>query len=146
MALLFKCSKCDHKIVVKHLQPGEEAKCFACGAFNIVPNDAMLVVCEADYLRIKSECENKIVNPEHKAKKNILKWYEFVIIYIITLSTLFLSDHFFPDHDKSIQSIAIFIFSNMIIAGSVNVLASYILKYVRNLKLKHTAKKNNISL
>lgn len=40
MALKFKCKNCGEDIIVKHLKPGEIAKCRLCGAENEVPETA----------------------------------------------------------------------------------------------------------
>ena len=40
MSLFFNCESCGAEIAVKFLSIGEEAKCKACDAVNVVPADA----------------------------------------------------------------------------------------------------------
>lgn len=55
MALRFKCEYCDDYIIVKHLKPGEPAKCYACGKENIVPESAEQVDDRMKEVRIQTE-------------------------------------------------------------------------------------------
>jgi transcription elongation factor Elf1 len=40
LALKFNCPKCNCELVVKFLKSGETAKCYDCGSFITVPDDA----------------------------------------------------------------------------------------------------------
>ena len=73
MALKFQCHTCRNYIIVKYLKVGEIAKCKACGAENIVPNNA-LEQDESALVRFCSICgtENELYAQVCKKCRNIL--------------------------------------------------------------------------
>ncbi len=71
MARKFKCSKCNEDIIVKHLWPGEDANCRACGKVNTVPEDFENVPdLEYDkYLELKTPV---LEQEDNQATKNLV--------------------------------------------------------------------------
>jgi len=54
-----KCPKCDNLIIIRYLQPGETAKCKACGADIIVPE-------EGENAKLASSGDNQSANKPTK--------------------------------------------------------------------------------
>lgn len=133
--MFFKCYNCENIIQIRHLKPGESAKCKRCGSYNLVPEEEGTI----------GEKDKTIISPSppknlSESEKEILfqKWLlrlSYGIAYIFTVPILFNKiesgkmEFIIPQYSFGIAVKVVFIYIPLIIVFLGGIILPYYLLY-----------------